>query len=141
VALPRLDDREVAADRELEHAHLSIRAAELLGLFALGDLGAVAGRRVEAFDAGAAGAQPLGERALRAQLDLELPRQELLLEDLVLADVARDHLLDLALREQHTEALFGRAAVVRHDREVSRVAPVQLADAVLGVAREPKAAG
>ena len=54
---------------------------------------AVAGRRVERRDAGAAGAQPLGERALRAQLDLELAVEEQPLEDLVLADVRRDHLL------------------------------------------------
>ena len=41
-------------------------------LLAFGDDRAVAGRREEAADAGAAGADPLGERALRHQLDLEL---------------------------------------------------------------------
>src|SRR5439155_3119124 len=107
VALPRLDDREVAADGAFEHALL---AGELARLFALGDLRAIAGRRVEALDARAAGAQPLGERALRTQLDLQLSRQEQLLEDLVLADVARHHLFDLALREENAEALVGRAA-------------------------------
>ena len=54
-----------------------------------------AGRRVERRDAGAAGAQPLGQRALRHQLDLELAGEELALELLVLADVGRDHLPDL----------------------------------------------
>src|SRR5262249_14650628 len=62
VALPRLDDGEVAGDRLLEHARAAVPHARLL---ALGALGAVAGRRVERGDAGAAGAQPLGERALR----------------------------------------------------------------------------
>src|SRR6185295_8668972 len=62
IAAPRLDDREVAADRVLEHA---APAVDLAGLLAVGDLGAVAGRRVERLDPGAAGAQPLGERALR----------------------------------------------------------------------------
>ena len=57
--------------------------------------GADARRRVEAGDARAAGAQPLGERALRSELHLELAGQELALELLVLADVGRDHLLDL----------------------------------------------
>ncbi len=37
-----------------------------------GDDGAVAGRREEAADARAAGADPLGKRALRHQLDLDL---------------------------------------------------------------------
>src|SRR5207253_6261999 len=105
IALPRLDDREVAANRVLEHAAL---AGDLAALLAFSDLRAKAGGRVERFDPRAAGAQPLGERALRAQLDLELPRQELLLEDLVLAYVARHHLLDLALRQQDSEALVGR---------------------------------
>src|SRR5580698_8857927 len=114
VALPRLYDRELAADRALEHA---VAAVELARLFAVGDLRAVAGRREERLDPGAARAQSLGERALRTELDLELARQEQLLEHFVLADVRRDHLLDLALREQHAEALIGRAAVVRHDRQ------------------------
>ena len=43
----------------------------------------------EGGDAGAAGAQPLGERALRDELDLELAGEELALELLVLADVGR----------------------------------------------------
>src|SRR5439155_11557862 len=90
VALPCLHDREVTADRVLEYA---APAVDLAGLLAVGDLRAVAGRRVERLDPGAAGAQPLGERALRTQLDLELARQELLLEHLVLADVRRHHAL------------------------------------------------
>src|SRR3954447_141585 len=52
VALPRLDDREVAAQRVLEHA---VPAVDLAGLLAVGDLGAVAGRREERLDARAAG--------------------------------------------------------------------------------------
>ncbi len=71
----------------LEHVLRAVEVAHLLGLAgprdaalaveaqrqpALGDLRADAGRRVERRDAGAAGPQPLGERALRHQLDLEL---------------------------------------------------------------------
>src|SRR3954463_5620541 len=62
VALPGLDDGEVAADRVLEHA---VPAVDLPGILAVGDLGAVPGRGVERLDAGAPGAQPFGERALR----------------------------------------------------------------------------
>ena len=116
-------------------------AVDLAGLLAVGDLGAKARRREERLDASTAGAQSLGQCSLRAELDLELARQELLLEDLVLADVARDHPLDLVLSEQDAEAFLGRAAVVRHDREVADVAPRELADAVLGVAGQPEAAG
>ena len=53
------------------------------------------GGREEAADARAAGADALGEGALRVELDLELAREELALELLVLAHVAGDHLLDL----------------------------------------------
>jgi hypothetical protein len=52
-------------------------AVELARLLALGDERAVAGRREERGDAGAAGAHALGERALRHELDLELAREEL----------------------------------------------------------------
>jgi hypothetical protein len=138
VAAPRLDDREVAADRVLQHA---APAVDLAGLLAIGDLRAEPGRRVERLDPRAPRAQPLGERALRTQLDLELAGQELLLEDLVLADVRRHHALDLALREQQAEALVGRAAVVGHDREVLDLLARQLAYAILGVARQAEAAG
>ncbi len=51
----------------------------------VGDLGADPGRGVERRDARAAGAQPLGQGALRGQLDLELAGEELALELLVLA--------------------------------------------------------
>src|SRR5262249_1011800 len=83
-ALPAGDEREVADDALLEHA---FAAAEDACLLALGDERARAGRRVERGDPGAAGAHPLGERALRHEVDLELAAQELALELGVLADV------------------------------------------------------
>src|SRR5687767_12638774 len=75
IALPRLHDREVAADRVLEDALLAVDRPRFL---AVGDARPEARRREERLDAGATGAQPLGQRALRAELDLELSRQELL---------------------------------------------------------------
>ena len=57
---------------------------------ALGDQRADAGGRVEGGDAGAAGAQPLGQRALRGELDLQLAGQVLPGELLVLADERAD---------------------------------------------------
>jgi len=47
-------------------------------------------RGEEGRNAGAAGADALGQRALRIELDLELAGEELLGEGLVLADVGRD---------------------------------------------------
>ena len=69
IALPGLDDGQVGAQRRLEHVHASVEFARLL---ALGDLGAVAGRRVEGRDPGAARADALGQRSLRGQLDVQL---------------------------------------------------------------------
>jgi hypothetical protein len=55
---------------------------ELARLLALGDHRADAGAGEERRDAGAAGAQLLGERALRRELELELAGEELALEPL-----------------------------------------------------------
>ena len=71
-----------------------------------------AGAGEEGRDAGAAGAQLLGQRALRREFELELAGQVLALELLVLADVAGDHLLDLARLEQQAEAEAVDAGVV-----------------------------
>ena len=93
VALPGVHDREVGDEAAL---HDVVLAVELALLLALGDHGADAGLGEEGRDAGAAGADALGQRALRVELDLELAGEKLLREHLVLADVGRDHLLDLA---------------------------------------------
>ena len=61
---------------------------------ALGDQGADTGRGEERADAGAAGAQPLGERALRGELDGQLAGEVLPGELLVLPDVGRDDAAD-----------------------------------------------
>ncbi len=155
VASPRLDDREVAADGRLEHVGAPVELARLLLRRVLGDRPvrrvahgqaavahgrAGAGRRVERRDAGAARAQALGERALRRELDLELAREVLPLELLVLADVARDHLRDLLVPEQRPEPEVVDPAVVRHDGEALGAELAQRADAVLGDSAEPEAA-
>ena len=89
VALPGLDDGEVAEDAALHHVGLAVELAHLL---ALGDQRADAGLGEEGRNARAAGADALGQRALRVELDLELAGQVLALEHLVLADVGADHL-------------------------------------------------
>ena len=102
VALRGPDQPEVGPDRLLQHERLRHPVdVEVLGLLgrrrdrdgavrrvpprqaALGDLRAGADDREERRDPDAAGAQPLRQRALRGQLDLELAVQVLPLELLV----------------------------------------------------------
>src|SRR5207237_8719796 len=89
VALPGADYGLVGLGRLLQD-HLL--AGDDAALLALRDLRAGTGGGEEAAQAGAAGADALRERALRIQLHLQLLLDELALELLVLADVARDHL-------------------------------------------------
>ena len=100
---------------QLHHVLLAVELADLL---AVGHDGADAGLGEERRDAGAAGAQLLGQRALRREVELQFAGQVLALELLVLADVARDHLADLARREQLAEAEAVDARVVGDDRQV-----------------------
>src|SRR6185436_681900 len=137
IALVRLHDRVVADDAALEHVVLTV---ELARLFAFRDLRSVAGRRLAPGDPRAARAQALRERALRSELDLELARDKLPLELLLLADVARDHLLDLTRREQHAEAELVDAAVVRNDGQVLHPALAQRCDAELRDAAQAESA-
>src|SRR5439155_16761817 len=52
-----------------------------------------------------------------------------------------DHLLDLSVGEQDAETLVGGAAVVADDGELFGAELADGADAVLGVAAQPEAAG
>src|SRR4029077_6210034 len=113
---------------------------ELARLLAFGDQRANASAGEERWDAGAAGTKLLGERALRRELELELAGQVLALELLVLADVARDHLLDLARLEQLAEAEAVDAGVVRDDGQVLDARIVQRIDQGLGNAAQAEAA-
>src|SRR5262249_43232905 len=85
---------------------------------ALGDISARAGAGKEGGDAGTAGADALGQRALRVEFDLQFAGEILLGEQFVFADVGRDHLFDLAALEQQSEASAVHAGIVRHDGEV-----------------------
>src|SRR5271157_362795 len=101
VGLPGLDQRQVSHDAALEDVSHTVEVLELL---AVGDHGAHAGARVEAGNAGAAGAHALGQRALGAELDFELAGKELALEFRVLAHIAGDHFFDLPRFEENAEA-------------------------------------
>src|SRR5215207_1596074 len=127
VAPVRLDEGEVREQRHLEHV---MPAGDLARLLAVGDDRAVAGGRKEPADAGAARPNPLREGALRNQLDLELTLQELTLELAVLADVARDHLPDLARLEEDAQTELVHPRVVADDGEILRALRVQRSDQV-----------
>src|SRR6202021_1265011 len=102
VAEPSVDDRQVRHQTPLHDIALAI---ELLDRLAVGNRGTDAGLGEEARDTSTAGADTLGQRALWVELDLELAREVLVHEGLVLADVGRDHLLDLLRVEQKADTL------------------------------------
>src|SRR6185312_15754767 len=97
VALPGMDDREIGDEAALHHVLLAVEDAHLL---AFGDERADAGFGEEGGNAGAAGADALGECALRIEFELELAREILLGEELVLADIGGDHLVYLPALQQ-----------------------------------------
>ena len=68
IRLPCLDDGEVGEDAAFEDVVLTVEGLHFL---AFGDLRADAGLGVEAGDACPACAHPLGQRALRAKLDVQ----------------------------------------------------------------------
>src|SRR3546814_80011 len=105
VAAPRLDDGEIGGQPRLENIAL---AAEDFFLFAFGDDRADARARIEADDARAAGAQPLGERALRIEFELEKAGQILPLEFLLLPDIrSEEHTSELQSLMRSSYAVFG----------------------------------
>src|SRR6185369_931865 len=112
---------------------------ELPHFLALGHLGTDAGWGEEGGNTGAAGTNALGQGSLGGQLDLDLSREHLLLEYLVFADVARDHLGDLLVLEQVHQTVIGGAGVVGDDREAFGAEIAQRGDAFLGYASEAKA--
>ncbi|MNI28557.1 hypothetical protein D3C73_823370 [compost metagenome] len=87
-------------------------AVEFADFLAVGHDGAHAGAREERGNAGAAGAQLLGQRALRGELKLEFARQVLAFEFLVFAHVGRNHLAHLARVQQLAQAKAVNARVV-----------------------------
>src|SRR2546430_383773 len=137
VALPCLDHRQIGADAFLEHM---LPAVENLGLLALGELGAGRGARVEGWNAGAARAQLLSQRALRRQLQVELARQHLALELLVLAYIGGDHLLNLARLEEQAHAEIVDARIVADDGKAFDAAADQCLDEILRDPAQPEAA-
>jgi hypothetical protein len=133
-----LHQRHVGHQRALHHVGLAVELAQLL---ALGHHGADAGLGEERRDAGAAGAQLLGQRALRRELELEFAGQVLALELLVLADVA-DEIIFLICRvcSSLPRPKSSTPGVVGDDGEVLDAAVAHGVDQRLGDAAQAEAA-
>src|SRR6202044_198454 len=93
---------------------------ELADFLALRNHCANAGAGKKRGDPRSPGADALGERSLRIEFEFEFTREIQTREDLVLADVARDHLLDLAGFKQNAEANPVYARVVRNEGQILR---------------------
>ena len=137
VALPGVNQGDVGDEASLHHIGLVVEVADFL---ALGDHRADAGAGEEGGDPRAPGADALGERALRIEFELELARKIEIGEDLVLADVARDHLPDLAGFEQDSKADPVDAGVVGDEGQILRARFAHRLDQRLGDAAKAKSA-
>src|SRR5216117_1509372 len=101
VAFPRFDEREIAANAAFEDVLAAVKFARLLSF---GDHRAVARRRIETGNAGAAGTDAFGESALRIKLELQPAAGDELLEKFIFADVGGNHFFDLALFKKNADA-------------------------------------
>ncbi len=137
VALPRFHERDLGFDAGFEHV---FRAVENFRLLTIGQFGAETRAGVKPRDSRAARAQPLGQRALRDQLQIEFTREHLALEFLVLAYVGGHHLLHLPRRQQHAHAEAIHARVVADDGEPLHATVVQCGDEIFRDAAKPEAA-
>src|SRR6266568_5594861 len=137
IAFPRLDEGEIAAEAALHDVRAAI---EFAGFLSFSNHGAVAGGGIERGNASAAGAQALGESALRIQFNLEFSAQDELLEEFVLADVGGDHFFDLALLEKQADAEVVYARVVAHDGELFCAFAANGGDEIFRDAAEAEAA-
>ena len=138
IALPRLDDGEVRLQSAFENICLAV---EILVLLAFGDQRADARLGVEAGNARAAGADALGQRALRIEFQLQLLGEILPLKGFVLADIGRDHLLDLARLQQKAKTEIVHARIVGDDSQALHPAVAQRGDEIFRNAAKAEAAG
>jgi len=136
------DQGDVALDRVLQHVRASLEYAHLL---ALGQVGAEPDRAVKRRDAGTAGADALGERALWHALELDLARHPQALEGgglLVMPARGGAHHLahqaggDQLMRQRvavrgrvdHQGQLLGGALAQSAEQDVGKTGPAEARD-------------
>ena len=137
IAQVGLDDGKIRLQAALHHIELAVEFADFL---ALRHQGADAGLGEERGDARPAGPDALSQGALRIELQLELAGEIELGEQLVLADIARNHLPDLAAGQKDPQAEVVHAAVVGNHGQVLHAHLADARDQVLGDAAEAEAA-
>ena len=81
-----------------------------------------------------------GKRSLGRELDFQLALKHQLLEELVLADIAGDHLLDLTFREHQTDAETIHPCIIGNTGEILHAFFDQGGDAVFGDAAKTETA-
>ena len=138
VAFPCLHDRQLRGDPRLENV---FAIAKVFRFLAFGKLRCETGARVKSRNSRAACAQSFSECALRNQFKLELAREDLPLEFLVLANVRRHHLFHLTRWKQNSHAEIVHARVVAYDCQSLHAAFVNRRDQVFRDAAQSKTAG
>ena len=138
IALPGVNDREIGEQAAFHHVFLAVELAHFL---AFGDQRTDAGLGEEGRNPGAAGADALGERSLRIEFEFQFARQILLREQLVLADIGRDHLLDLARFQQAAKTDAVDAGVVGNHGQVLHAGVADRVGQRLRDAAQTEAAG
>jgi len=131
-------DGEVGDEPALHHIAFTAKLALLL---AFADRRAGAGTGEKCRNAGAACANPLRQRALRVEFDLELAGEILLGKRLVLPDIRRDHFLDLPGVEKEAKPDAVNAGIVGDDREIFHARVTDRFDQSFRNAAKPEAAG
>ncbi len=138
VRLPGLDDGQIGGERLLQDV---FPVAEALHRLAFGQPGAIAGAGEKSRNAGAAGAQFLRQGSLGRQLQFQFAVEKLFFKECVFADIAGNHLFDLARLQQQTEAEVVDPGVVADDRQVFHAGITQGGDKILRNAAQTETAG
>src|SRR6266480_3674746 len=118
---------EISRQRVLQHV---APAVDHPGLLALGERSAETGRGEERTDPSARGADPLGQGALRHELELDGPGPPGRVEvpGVGLARERADHLANPAVADQRGQALIAAACAVAHHGQLAGAALQQRLD-------------
>src|SRR3984957_18171491 len=118
VALPGMNQGNVGDEASFHHIGFVI---ELPNFLALRDYRPNTGARKKGGDSRSPSANAFGKRSLRIEFKFEFAREIHARKDLVLADIARNHLLDLTGFKQDTEADPVDASVVGNEGKIFHV--------------------
>ena len=115
IALIGVDDRDIGDKAALHDIGGAVEFAQLLSLR---HEGPNAGFCEKCRNPGAPCPDAFGECALRIEFEFQFAGQILPLEELVLADIRRDHLFDLPRLEQNAQSGAIDPRIVRDDRQI-----------------------